>query len=158
LPSRIAKIISGGQTGADRAALDAALESGIEIGGFVPRGRLAEDGPIPTTYPGLIETESDDPAERTQLNVIHSDGTLVFSHGEPGGGTKLTIEQAKKHCKPLLHIDFSTFDRDDVITDIKHWLESNRITLLNIAGPRASEDPSIYDETLEFMRQLFRNI
>src|SRR5215216_4014774 len=83
----ILRIISGGQTGADRAAFDFALEKGIEIGGFVPIGRLAEDGPINAKYPNLVETNSSDPGERTRLNVRSADATFIVSRGPVGGGS-----------------------------------------------------------------------
>ena len=87
---RISRIVSGGQTGADRAAFDYALANEIEIGGFVPKNRAAEDGAIPAKYPNLRETETEDSAERTRLNVLNSDATLIFSHGALAGGSRLT--------------------------------------------------------------------
>lgn len=150
----IKKIVSGGQTGADRAALDAAIEAGIETGGFVPRGLMAEDGPIPDRYPGLIETGTGDPAERTRLNVINSDGTLVFTHGKVLGGTALTVKYAGEHLKPCLHIDFLNAGLPDTGL-VKEWLSSNHIEVLNIAGPRDSEDPFIYERTFKLLSALF---
>src|SRR5688572_30647391 len=105
--NKIRKIISGGQTGADRGAFDFALENGFEIGGFVPKDRLAEDGRISEKYPNLIETETENPAERTELNVKSADATLILSHGELKGGSLLTLKFAEKYKKPFLHIDFS---------------------------------------------------
>ena len=156
LRSRLSKIITGGQTGADRAAWDAALEAGIAIGGFVPKGRLAEDGPVPDRYPGLIETNTVNSSERTRLNVISSEGTLILSHGIPGGGTKLAEELAAQYNKPRLHIDLSTVGDDEAIIKIIYWLDSGSIRVLNIAGPRASEDPAIYERTVELLRDIFR--
>ena len=100
----IRRIVSGGQTGADRAALDAARELGIETGGWVPRGRWAEDGRVPDCYPNMKETDSADPAMRTEHNVRDSDGTVVFSHGEVSGGTKWTMEVNGRLRKPLLRL------------------------------------------------------
>ena len=88
------KIVSGGQTGADRAALDFARANGLGIGGWVPRGRLAEDGLIPEDYLGLLEADSTDPAVRTALNVRDSDATLILSHGPLTGGSLLTLQEA----------------------------------------------------------------
>src|SRR5262245_42174345 len=99
------RIISGGQTGADRAALDFAIANGIEIGGWIPAGRLAEDGPLAAWYAGLRETESADPAVRTALNVRDSDATVIVSHGPLAGGSLLTLEEAGRIGKPVFHVD-----------------------------------------------------
>lgn len=152
----IRKIISGGQTGVDRAALDIALENGIKISGYVPKGRLAEDGRIPDKYPNLIETDTDDPAERTELNVIHSNATLIISHGDLSGGSKLTAEFAAKHKRPFLHIDLSSIGVNKAIEKTKEWLSSIECDTLNIAGPRASEDKEIYQKAGQFLKLLFR--
>ena len=149
------KIISGGQTGADRAALDFALEHGIETGGYVPKNRLAEDGKISAKYPNLIETESENPAERTKLNVVNSDATLILSHGELAGGSRLTKEIAEKYHKPVLHIDFSVLDFAEAIEKTRQWLTSADCNVLNIAGSRASQDAEIYRTTKEFLEKLY---
>ena len=99
------KIVSGGQTGADRAALEFARANGLGTGGWVPRGRLAEDGPIPEDYLGLLEADSTDPAVRTALNVRDSDATLILSHGPLTGGSLLTLQEATGIEKPVLHLD-----------------------------------------------------
>ncbi|HLM01367.1 MAG TPA: putative molybdenum carrier protein [Pyrinomonadaceae bacterium] len=154
---KIRRIISGGQTGADRAALDFALENRIESGGFVPKNRLAEDGGIGEKYPNLVETETENPAERTELNVIGSDATLIFSHGELKGGSKLTAEFAEKHRKPFLHVDFSELTTERAVEKTKIRLDSlTRCESLNIAGARASEDAEIYRKTKEFLEGLFK--
>jgi predicted Rossmann fold nucleotide-binding protein DprA/Smf involved in DNA uptake len=155
LPNKLQKIISGGQTGADRAAWDAAIEAGIATGGSVPKGRQAEDGPIAGKYPGLTETASPDPMERTRLNVIDSDATLLFSHGPPTGGSRLTAELTEKYNKPLLHIDLAAAAREGAVERVADWLRSTNICVLNVAGPRASEDPSIYEAVREFLVELF---
>ena len=153
---KIRRIISGGQTGADRAAFDFALENRIESGGFVPKNRAAEDGSISEKYPGLIETETENPAARTELNVINADATLIFSHGELKGGSKLTKEFAEKHRKPFLHIDFSEFTIEQAVEKTKIRLASIEGETLNIAGARASEDAEIYGKTKEFLKGLFK--
>jgi predicted Rossmann fold nucleotide-binding protein DprA/Smf involved in DNA uptake len=158
LPSKLRKIISGGQTGADRAAWDAAIEAGIATGGFVPVGRQAEDGPIPGKYPHLIETGTSDTATRTRLNVIDSDATLLFSHGPPTGGSRLTAELAAEHFKPLLHIDLSRAPSEGTVERVAYWLRSTNIYVLNVAGPRASEDPLIYDAVRELLNELFSSL
>ena len=101
------RIIGGGQTGADRGGLDAALESGLPIGGWVPRGRRAEDGTVPEKYAGLLETPTADYRARTERNAKDSDATLIFTHGPLSGGSKLTAGFCEKHGKPWLQIDLS---------------------------------------------------
>src|SRR5215203_533862 len=103
---KIKIIISGGQTGADRAAFDFALENNLEIRGFVPKNRRAEDGRISENYPNLIETKTGNYAERTELNVDNSDATLIVSHGRLTRGSRLTKKFAEKHLKPFRHVDF----------------------------------------------------
>jgi hypothetical protein len=149
------KIISGGQTGVDRAALDFALAFGIESGGFVPKNRRAEDGRISEKYPNLIETESGDPAERTELNVKNSDATLILSRGNLIGGSQLTKELAEKYQKPFLHIDFSRLTLEQAIRETLQWLDSIDCEILNVAGSRASEDAKIYRKTKKFLEKLF---
>lgn len=152
---KIEKIISGGQTGADRAAFDFALENGIEIGGFVPKDRLAEDGKLPEKYTNLTETAERDPAERTELNVKISDATIILTNGALRGGSKLTAEFAEKHRKPFRHVDLSILPMSEAVGKTKEWLESIRGGALNVAGPRASEDAGIYAKTKEFLNELF---
>ena len=153
--NKIKRIISGGQTGADRAAFDFALEKGFEIGGFVPKNRLAEDGRISDKYPNLIETETENPAERTELNVKSADATLILSRGELKGGSLLTLQFAKKYKKPFLHIDFSALPLDEAIRKTQKWLGSFDCKTLNVAGSRASEDSEIYEKAREFLNYLF---
>ncbi len=137
------RIVSGGQTGADRAALDFALANGIPIGGWVPRGRLGEDGPIPERYAGLHETDSPDPAIRTALNVRDSDATLILSHGSLTGGSLLTLQEATRAGKPVLHLDLGRHSPACAGEDLRRWLAATRPRVLNVAGPRASVDPRI---------------
>lgn len=153
---KIRKIISGGQTGADRAALDFGLENNFEIGGFVPKNRAAEDGSLSEKYPNLSETETENPAERTELNVAAADATLILSHGELKGGSKLTKEFAEKHQKPFLHLDFSELTIEQAVEKTNLWLDSIDCESLNIAGARASEDAEIYEKTLLFLKRLFK--
>ena len=143
----IRSIVSGGQTGVDRAALDAALALGLSCGGWCPRGRLAEDGPIPALYP-LKETPSEDYAQRTEWNVRDSDGTLVLAYGRPGGGTAFTVEIARRMRKNLLVLDLSHICEPGSVVE---WTEKHGIETLNVAGPRESQKPGIYSQALRFM-------
>ena len=156
--NKIKKIISGGQTGADRAAFDFALEKGFEIGGFVPKNRPAEDGKISYKYPNLLETETENPAERTELNIKNADATLILSHGELKGGSLLTLQFAKKYKKPFLHIDFSALTVEQAARKTRKWLGSIECENLNVAGSRASEDAKIYEETRKLLDYVFKSI
>ncbi|HWM85108.1 MAG TPA: putative molybdenum carrier protein [Kofleriaceae bacterium] len=140
---RLKKIVSGGQTGADRAALDTAIELGLEHGGYCPAGRRAEDGRISDRYQ-LIETAGADYAERTERNVLESDGTLLVTRGRPAGGSALTAALAAKHARPFLHIDLGQArDLASCADTIREWLDAETIAVLNVAGPRASGCPDI---------------
>lgn len=145
------KIVSGGQTGVDRAALDVALIVGIPCGGWCPRGRKAEDGPLPPHYP-LTETESDDYAVRTQWNVRDSDGTMILSPWPLTGGTLLTQRIAERTGRPWTAVD--PHDINDVAL-VADWLAANKIRVINIAGPRESQQPGIYSAAVTFLSQLF---
>jgi hypothetical protein len=140
----LAKIVSGGQTGADRAALDVARAWRIATGGWVPAGRLAEDGRIADVYEGLAETADVEPSERTRFNVRDSDGTLILSHGALVGGSALTRDVAGEIKRPCLHVDLSQSDAAASVSAVHRWIEENKIRVLNVAGPRASEDPQIH--------------
>ena len=145
------KIISGGQTGVDRAVLDVAMRMGIAHGGWIPKGRLTEDGPLPLHYQ-LQEMPTEAYDARTEKNVIDSDGTLIISRGSPTGGTDYTRKMALKHGKQLLHIDLALGQRaSDAGSLIASWVEMNRIETLNVAGPRASHDPAIYMDAVNVM-------
>lgn len=143
----IVKIVSGGQTGVDRAALDAAIRLGIPHGGWVPRGRLAEDGPLADSY-AVRETRSADYAVRTERNVRDSDGTLLVSRGRLSGGSEYTRAMALKHGRPFLHVDLNRMPAFKAAVTINRWIGEHSIRTLNVAGPRASKDPGIYQVTL----------
>jgi hypothetical protein len=147
---RPAKIVSGGQTGVDRGALDAAIASGIAHGGWCPRGRRAEDGPIPDRY-GLAETDSPDYPVRTERNVLDSDATLILCRGQPTGGTLFTLRMARRHAKPCLVVDLQG---SPDAADIHRWLHEHRVEVLNVAGPRESQAPGIAAEASRFLRTL----
>lgn len=151
---KLSKIVSGGQTGVDRAGLDVALKYQIPCGGWCPKGRIAENGVMSPHYP-LKETESSDYEVRTEWNVRDSDGTLVLNQGELVGGTAFTVECAKKYGKPCIIIDLGK-ERKDAIGDVIEWIEENDIKVLNVAGPRESKAPGIYKITKKFLEKLFR--
>ena len=147
----LARVVSGGQTGVDRAALDAARALGIGIGGWCPRGRVAEDGVIPEVYP-LCETTSADVAQRTEWNVRDSDATLVLHRAALSGGTATTVEHARRLGRPLLVRDLDTpIDPAEVVT----WLVANQVRVLNCAGPRASEAPEIEAQARQVLTAIF---
>jgi hypothetical protein len=146
----IEKIVSGGQTGADRAALDVAIKLGIPYSGWVPKGREAEDGPLPDTY-HMKEMPVTSYPKRTEQNVIDSDGTLIVSHGKLTGGSKLTMQLAKQYSRPWIHIDLKNTPYSDGARMIQEWARGNMIETLNVAGPRASKDPLIYDAVRELL-------
>ena len=142
------RIVSGAQTGADLAALDIALELGLECGGWVPKGRTNEAGVISPHYPDLKEAPSVHPDVRTELNVRDSDVTLIVSHGPLSGGSLYTLKMTEKYCKPVLHIDLEACTPEEAAENVRTWLASFDESLtLNVAGPRASEDPLIYEVT-----------
>ncbi len=147
------QIISGGQTGVDQAALDVALELGIPCGGWCPRGRWSEAGPIDEHYP-LTESPSADPAERTERNVRDADGTLIIALGgveNLTGGTALTRKLAAEQGQPVLAVDPTEPGAPEAVTQ---WIEQHAIRALNVAGPRASVQPGIGDLAAALLRQV----
>ena len=151
----IRKVISGGQTGVDRAGLDAAANAGFPIGGYCPKGRLAEDGTIPEKYP-MIEMESPESYYRTEKNVQNSDGTLILNKGELTEGTRLTHDFTIKHGKPSLVVQL---DAQEIIKPehVIRWLDAQFISVLNVAGPRESKcSGGIYAEALAYLEQVFQ--
>ena len=138
------KIISGGQTGVDRAALDVALRHGIECGGWCPAGRLDELGKIPDRYP-VQELSRSGFTERTLQNVKDSDGTVVIYPGELRGGTEQTVHFCVELERPYQLIDASGVATEDAAKLIANFVRKNKIDILNVAGPRQSEWPEGYD-------------
>jgi len=145
------KVVSGGQTGVDRAALDVALELGMPCGGWCPQGRKAEDGPLAPHYP-LIETPSADYEQRTKWNVRDSDGTLVLTRGTPTEGTTFTIDHAARLGKPHLVLDLA---EQPAPSAVREWINAHGIKIVNVAGPRESKCPGIYAQASEFLRAAF---
>ena len=151
------KIISGGQTGVDRGALDAALDLGVECGGWCPAGRMAEDGIIPERYP-VIELEDGGYAERTARNVVDSDGTLIISNDEPMGGTRETIERCIEKRKPYLIINCREMSTAEAKGKTLKFLQNRHIRCLNVAGPRASQWAEGHALTYQIMSAILRRI
>lgn len=145
------KIISGGQTGVDRAALDFALNNGLNCGGWCPLGRKSEDGIISEKYP-LLETKTSKYSERTKLNVQISDGTLLIFDKIFDKGSTLTKNLAIEYLKSLFLYDLSA---NIEISEIKKWMHSNKINVLNIAGPRESNSIGIYLKTYKLLSEIF---
>jgi len=145
----IKKIVSGGQTGVDRAALDAAMAAGLEVGGWCPKGRRAEDGPIPDRYP-LTETKCNKYRTRTRWNVRDSDATLILSDCDPAGGTALTIAFCEQLNKPFLVASPS-----DGFDEVAGWFISHEVKTLNVAGPRERDDAPVYEKSLLWLTALF---
>jgi hypothetical protein len=136
------RIMTGGQTGADRAGLDWAIEHGIPSGGYCPQGRLAEDGVIAARYP-LTETESAAPEHRTERNVIESEGTVLFaSTAELSGGSLHTADCAQKHGRPFLHI-LAGAPAALAAQALRDFVEEHDIRVLNVAGSRQSKEPDL---------------
>jgi len=151
---RDVRVISGGQTGVDRAALDAAIELDLDYGGSVPKGRKAEDGPIDEKYGKLTELGSLSYRVRTQRNVTDSDATLIITRGRFSGGTALTARLASAQHKPYLIVDLKKMDEAQALDEATAWLNLVRPGALNVAGPRESEVPGIYGAAYRFLRLL----
>ncbi|MDA7948733.1 MAG: putative molybdenum carrier protein [Hyphomicrobiaceae bacterium] len=149
----LTRIVSGGQTGVDRGALNAALAAGIDAGGWCPKGRRAEDGAIPDKFP-VQEMESADYAHRTKANVRDSDATLILTHNPKlSGGTKLTRTFAVELKKPHLWAD-PAGDLAEEARRVADWMEAEQVHVLNVAGPRESGEPGIQGQAEEFVASL----
>jgi hypothetical protein len=150
MPRLPTRIVSGGQTGVDRAALDVALQIGIPCGGWCPRGRRAEDGAIPDSYP-LRETPSTAYPQRTEWNVRDSDGTLILTRGRLTGGTALTVRLARRAGRPVLVVKLG---RRPEPGEVAAWIGRQGIATLNVAGPREGDNPGIAAEAEDFLLRL----
>lgn len=149
----VTKIISGGQTGADRAALDVAIKLGISHGGWIPKGRLTENGKLDDKY-RLKEMDTANHNKRTEQNVIDSDGTLILSHGKLTGGSDYTRDMVLRHGRPWLHIDLNKTPSSQAARQIGSWIAEHEIKVLNVAGPRASKDLAIYLSTTDILERV----
>ncbi|MFP6612720.1 MAG: putative molybdenum carrier protein [Pirellulales bacterium] len=157
MASLIQKLISGGQTGVDRGALDVAIQLNIPHGGWCPRDRRAEDGQIPRQYQ-LTETELADYKERTERNVIDSDATLILVRGPLSGGTFMTHAFATDHGKPLHVVDLyaltSGQSRSASLQQARQWIQQTDVDVLNVAGPRESQNEGIAAEAAAYLVSL----
>lgn len=144
-------IISGGQTGVDRAALDFAMEHNIMHGGFCPTGRIAEDEKIPDHY-SLIEIPESTYSYRTKLNIFQSDGTLIVFSKEIMGGTLYTFKVCLEAETPVFLVDINIDNKN--IKPINKWLKEYKVNIINIAGSRESECPGIFNHTKYLLNRL----
>jgi hypothetical protein len=152
------KIISGGQTGVDQAALDVAIYLGMDYGGFLPRGRLTEEGPLDEMYDRMTELSVPGYPYRTRKNVAAADATLLFTRGEASGGTLLTLRMAEEATKPRLLVDLESEPADKAVWKIKRWLAEIKPGILNVAGPRESTCPGIGGEVYPIMVEVFQEL
>jgi Circularly permutated YpsA SLOG family len=150
------KVISGGQAGADRAGLDFAIEAGLEHGGYAVKGRKAEDGRIDDRY-RLVELPTASYPVRTKRNVRESDGTAIFSlRTDLTGGSALTLSYANRIKKPVIHLHAANRGEIDLAAQLEGFIASNQIEILNVAGPRESKGPGVYEFTLDVLRRYWR--
>jgi hypothetical protein len=150
----LSKIVSGGQTGVDRAALDVAIELDIPYSGWIPKGRLAEDGMVPEKYK-LKEMPNDRYVERTEQNVVDSDGTLIIARGTLSGGSAYTRKMAMKHGKPWSYVDLDKIIAFQAAITINDWLIKHNIEVLNVAGPRHSGAPQLYGQVKKILESVY---
>jgi hypothetical protein len=150
----IEKIISGGQTGASRAALDAAMKLGIAHGGWVLPGRMTEDGPLPDKYQ-ISEMPDQNLSERTKKNIKEACGTLILSHEKFREQFDFIKKISERFSKPVLHIDLHKTIAFNAATRINDWIVDNSISVLNVTGPRDEQDPKIYQATLDIIQAVF---
>ncbi|MGC2063533.1 MAG: putative molybdenum carrier protein [Thermodesulfovibrionales bacterium] len=151
---RISKIISGGQTGADRAGLDVAIELEIPYGGSIPSGRRTEDGHLPAKYERMTEMRSRHYQVRTEKNVIDADATLLFTGRKVGSGSALTRKVAEQHHKAFLHINLGKETDDAAVSEVLQWLDHAKPSVLNIAGSRETESGGIYGRVFSILKQV----
>lgn len=151
-------IVTGGQSGTDRAAMDVALSLGLPLRGWCPKDRWSETGRIEDQYP-LQETGSRDPAVRTEMNVLDSDGTLVLNLGVANDGTPLTEQLTEKHRRPLLSFEIEGSPSEDDVRRFRRWIEESSIRILNVAGPRESHRPgAVYERSRVWLEALLKKV
>jgi hypothetical protein len=149
------KIVSGGQAGVDRGALDAALEAGFPCGGWAPEGRIAEDGRIPERYP-LQELAGAGYEERTLRNILDSDGTAIFYSGTLEGGTRQTMLHCVGRGKPFELVDATRAGPRDAALKLADFVARNRLSVLNVAGPRASKWPQAHAYAYATVKEMLK--
>ena len=149
------KIISGCQTGADIAAIDAAIDNDFPYGGWVPKGRRTEAGPLPLTY-AVREMDTRGYPKRTEQNILDADGTVICSHGRLSGGSALTRRIAKRQNKPWLHLDLADLSADQAADTLAEWIDRHGIEVLNVAGQSASKNERIHAATFAVIDSLLR--
>ncbi len=152
------KIISGGQTGADIAGIDAAIENGMPYGGWLPKGRKTENGPLDLRYTNMTEMTVGGYQEITEQNVKDADGTIIFTHGKYTGVSALTLNYAAKHNKPVLHLDLDVVNEPTAIESLIVWIYKQRIETLNVAGSRESKDEYIYDDVHSIIKSILNTL
>jgi hypothetical protein len=153
----VKKIITGGQTGADRAGMDAAIDLGIDYGGSIPAGRRTEAGALSRKYNKMKELKSRHYQARTEKNVLDADATLIFTFNKIGSGSALTKKIADKHYKPCLHINLSKQQDDEAIRIVSEWLDAVRPHTLNIAGSRESAAEGIYSRVYSLLIRVLKD-
>ena len=146
----IKKIISGGQVGADQGALDVAIKYGIPHGGWIQKGCKTQSGILPSKY-HLKEMSTASFKDRIEQNVIDSHGSVIITHGALTGGSDYCLKMAQKHGRPYLHIDLNTLSEFTAASRLNAWIKENDIEILNVNGSRASEDSSIYKDTMDII-------
>ena len=151
---QIVKIISGGQPGADQAALDAAMELGIDHGGWIAKGRLTEEGPLAEKY-NLEETATGGDSGSSERNVLDADGTVVITRGPLAGGSKLTVALAQRHGRPCLHLELQRVHPLKASSKLYQWIQAHGVKVLNVAGSRSAEDRAIYNDAYQVIWGLF---
>ena len=149
------RLVSGGQTGVDRGALDAALELGVPCGGWCPADRLAEDGVVPARYP-VTELHGAGYDERTRKNVEDSDGTLIVTFGRARGGTARTLEVCRELGRPVLIVDAASITLEEAVRRAVRFVREEGVGQLNVAGPRTSGEPRGYEYAYALVRELCR--
>lgn len=148
---KIAKIVSGGQTGADRGGLDSAIYFNLPYGGYVPKGRKSEDGSIPEHYKNLREVESSDYLVRTEENIVHSELTIIFCHGKPTGGSLATVSLCRRNKRPFMTIDLDNPFKDNLDKVMSFFEIDDDNLVINVAGSRESKHRGIQKEVGDFM-------
>ena len=152
------KIISGGQTGADIAAVDAAISCSFPYGGFIPKGRVCEKGKIPSHYIHFTEAVNDNYNLRTSKNVRASDITIIFTHGPLTGGSKFTKDCCDVSKKKYLHVNLNVVDKEDAVESVTRFIQYYQAEVVNVAGSRASKSPLLYAQVKHIMQSVISDL